>query len=250
MLKRAVFAKVATIAALLPILTFLEAHSSASASGCSTPTAKLSSVALSSQVAGDRFRLCADWLKVAVTSSGSGAARAPASPGGSGSLPPSTPKTTTITTPLNRSVLATAARPVIAAIPNQALTPDTSVLLFSNATRHSVLRNLLGRDTLIRFTPVAYRWTTGDGGTSSRSRLRHRFQIAGTSIVRLSVEYGIEVRVVGRSGWIKTPFHIKKVATPYVIRIGQRRVLQGRPVFVIYNCIELPSAIGCRSPTP
>ena len=76
MLKRAVFAKVAAIAALLPILTFLEVESPASASGCSTPTAKLSSVALSSQVAGDRFRLCADWLKVAVTSSGSGAARA------------------------------------------------------------------------------------------------------------------------------------------------------------------------------
>ena len=225
------------------------APSPASAATCSNQTAKVRSINLSSQVVGEQFRLCADWLKTTLIKTKPRVPtpiRVPAGHQPASQQP--APKHKLV--PLNRSVLATADRPNILALPNEQIMPDTDVLLFTDATRHSVLRKLLGYDTLIRFTPVGFRWTTGDGGVSTRSRLKHRFSRLGTSFVRLSVDYAIEVRLAASPKWIKTPLRIKKVAEPLPIRIGERRVIQGIPVFVIRNCLARPTAIGCQPSGP
>lgn len=243
-LKRLAFVVAITLA------TFLVGEGSpAFAKTCSTQTAKVRSINLSSQVVGEQFRLCADWLKTTLVKSNPRPA-SPVKPPPVNQNPgqPSVTKPRSI--PLNRSVLATADRPRIFALPNQQVMPDTDVLLFTDATRHSVLRKLLGYDTLIRFTPVGYRWTTGDGASSTRSRLRHRFAVLGTSFVRLSVVYAIEVRLSTSPKWIKTPLRIKKVAEPLAIRIGEQRLIQGIPVFVIRNCLARPAAIGCQPNGP
>jgi len=224
------------------------APSPASAATCSNQTAKVRSINLSSQVVGEQFRLCADWLKTTLIKT---KPRVPKPIGvTTGSRPSGQPAPKHKLVPLNRSVLATADRPSILVLPNEQIMPDTDVLLFTDATRHSVLRKLLGYDTLIRFTPVGFRWTTGDGGVSTRSRLKHRFSRLGTSFVRLSVDYAIEVRLATSPKWIKTPLRIKKVAEPLPIRIGERRVIQGIPVFVISNCLARPTAIGCQPSGP
>ncbi len=225
------------------------APSPASAATCSNQTAKVRSINLSSQVVGEQFRLCADWLRTTVFKANPSSPTPVKAPIGSPkSRQPPVSKPRSI--PLNRSVLATADRPSIRALPDHQIMPDTDVLLFTDATRHTVLRKLLGYDTLIRFTPVGFRWTTGDGGLSNRSRLSHRFSRLGTSFVRLSVDYSIEVRLVASPKWIKTPLRIKKVAEPLAIRVGERRVIQGIPVFVIANCLARPSAIGCQPGGP
>ncbi len=228
-----------------PMPVFAATHS------CSSHTAKVRSINLSSQVSGDNFRLCADWIKsITQSSSAHPSKTAPTSRPSNGSLNGSRSQSNLRSIPLNRSVIATANRPNILLFPANQVAPDTSVLLYSDATRHSVLRKLLGFDTLIRFTPIAYRWTTGDGFSSNRSRVRHMFQRLGTSTVRLSVVFAIEVRLVSSSKWIKTPLQIKKVADPTSVRVGERRVIQGIPVFVIRNCFSRPNAVGCLTPAP
>lgn len=119
------------------------------------------------------------------------------------------------------------------------------MLLMSDATRHSKVRQLLGLNTLIRFTPIAYRWTLGDSTSSKRSRLRHRFDSTGLFFVRLSVTYSIDLRVLPSGKWISTPLTIKKVASPLPLRVGQVERIPGIPVFVIRNCLQMPEAIGC-----
>jgi len=107
------------------------------------------------------------------------------------------------------------------------------------------VRRLLGFDTLIRFTPIAYRWTLGDSTSSTRSRLRHRYLSTGLFFVRLSVTYSIDLKVLPSGKWISTPLTIKKVANPLPLRVGQLERIQGVPVFVIRDCRQMPSAIGC-----
>ena len=250
--RRMIFA--ATVLVALMASSFAGPANAKTAS-CSVATAKVKSINLSSQVRGENFRLCADWIKTSIkalpgkTITKPQPVRPPSSSQSSSQANSAAGSKTRIT-PLNRSVLATANRPTISAFPAQQVAPDTDVLLYSDATRHSVLKNLLGYETLIRFTPVGYRWTTGDGYSSRRSRLHHRFQRLGTNTVRLSVDFAIEIRLVSASKWIKTPFRIKKVADPLAVHVGERKVIQGIPVFVIHNCIVQPTAAGCRAPAP
>ncbi|MFM5903661.1 MAG: PKD domain-containing protein [Microbacteriaceae bacterium] len=130
-------------------------------------------------------------------------------------------------------------------VPGRDAAIDTDVLIYSSATRHSKLRNLLGYDTLIRFTPESYRWTFGDGVASTSSRIKHRYPRVGKYFLRLSVTYQIAIRVLPSGRWVSTPLRIKKVADPKSINITQERIKAGIPVLVNRNCLQHPSAIGC-----
>jgi len=213
-------------------------------SACGTSNGTVSSVSISSQVTGDRVRVCADWLKVSIGNGGSSSKKPTAKP-----TTPAKSSSSSVgqvnVTPLNRSVVATATRPNILAIPNTPVAPKTSVLLLTDATRHTKIRQLLGYNTLIRFTPIAYRWTLGDSTTSTRSRVRHRFLATGLYFVRLSVTYSIDLKVLPAGKWIATPLTIKKVGDPVQVRVGQNWRIQGIPVFVIRDCKQMPGAIGC-----
>jgi hypothetical protein len=233
------------IVALFVGVTVFPASAVPFRAACGTSNGSVKSVSISSQVTGDRVRVCADWLKVS-TGQGSSSSKKP-------SLKPSSPSTGSsassagkvAVTPLNRSVVATATRPNILAVPNASIAAKTSVLFLSDATRHTKIRQLLGYHTLIRFTPIAYRWTMGDSIASNRSRVRHKFNTTGLYFVRLSVTYSIDLKVLPAGKWIATPLTIKKVADPYQVRVGQTRIIQGIPVFVIRDCHQMPGAIGC-----
>jgi hypothetical protein len=216
---------------------------------CGVGNTKVKAISISSQVSGDRVKVCADWIKVSIrskVSSGSKPTPRPKVTKDKGSTKSSGKSSSTKSvTPLNRSVVASADRPVIFSVPRDQPVPTLSTLLFSDATRHSKVRKLLGYNTLIRFTPVSYRWTTGDGGVSIRSRVRHRFLATGTYFVRLSVVYSIDLRVLPSGGWIKTPLTIKKVAEPLRVKVSSESRPQGVSVFVIHNCNQKPTAPGC-----
>jgi hypothetical protein len=211
---------------------------------CGLKNTSLRSISISSKVSGDRVRVCADWLKVSLGKGSSSTKPAPkATAPAKGSKTPTSGKKTQ--TSLKRSVVATATQPTIFAVPNGQVAPNTSVLLTSDATRHSKVRRLLGFDTLIRFTPIAYRWTTGDSSSSIRSRVRHTYLSTGVFLVRLSVTYSIDLKVLPSGKWISTSLTIKKVAHPLPLRVGQLEHIQGVPVFVIRDCLQTPGAIGC-----
>ena len=124
--------------------------------------------------------------------------------------------------------------------------PGAPVLFASTATRHQHLALLLGKATMLKFTPVSYRWTTGDAGVSVRSQVRHRYKIAGHYTVRMSVTYQSEVRVLPSGRWLKLPFQITKVAPPVVIVVTDEKPnLGGVAVLVAKTCLEHPSAVGC-----
>ncbi len=213
---------------------------------CGSSNGTVRSVSISSKVTGDRVRVCADWIKTSI-----GTSTVASKPTAKPTVKPTTVLNSSSTsghiayTPLNRSVVATANRPTIISLPNAQVSPKTSVLLMSDATRHSKVRQLLGYNTLIRFTPTAYRWTLGDSATSTRSRVRHQFKATGLYFVRLSVTYSIDLKVLPSGKWISTPLTIKKVADPLQLRVGENQRIQGIPVFVIHDCRQMPSAIGC-----
>jgi hypothetical protein len=237
-------AKAATKEPAATAATTASAISQPRRAACGLQNVKLKSISISSQVSGDRVRVCADWVRVSI---GKGASTSKPSPKATSSATGVKASTSPVVkrTPFNRSVVATATPPIIIAIPNAQISPTTSVLLMSDATRHSKVRQLLGLNTLIRFTPIAYRWTFGDSTSSTRSRIRHRFDSTGLFFVRLSVTYSIDLKVLPSGKWISTPLTIKKVASPLPLRVGQVERNPGIPVFVIRNCLQMPEAIGC-----
>ena len=119
-------------------------------------------------------------------------------------------------------------------------------MLASTATRHQHLALLLGKPTLLRFTPVGYRWTTGDAGVSVRSQVRHRYKNAGRYTVRMSVAYKSEVRVLPNGRWLTLPFQVTRVAPSVEILVANERLnLGGVAVLVGKTCLEHPTAVGC-----
>ena len=99
---------------------------------------------------------------------------------------------------------------------------------------------------MLRFTPVAYRWTTGDSSVSGRSQVRHRYVAAGSYTVRMSVTYKSEVRVLPSGRWITLPFQVTRVAPSVEILVTSAPPnLGGIAAVVGKTCIEHPSAVGC-----
>lgn len=207
---------------------------------CGNTNTKVRAISVSSQVSGENVRVCADWLAVSRGSKKTTSTK---------KTTPTSTSTNKATggkvTKLNHSVIATADRPTIFTVPGSEAAPAASVLIFSSATRHSKLRNLLGFDTLIRFTPDSYRWTFGDGTSTTSSRSKHRFARVGKYFLRLSVTYRIAIRVLPSGKWLNTPLRIKKVADPKPLSVTDAVKVTGIPVLVNRNCLQNPSAVGC-----
>ena len=215
----------------------------AAAPKCNTDAGTAQSLKLSSLKTGDTVTVCASWLVTSQTTS----VAPPAQSSGSASGQVSTkPKTANITVPQRRFFSATPDRPVIKSNVYRSIKPGEPVLLASTATRHQHLALLLGKPTMLRFTPVAYRWTTGDSGVSVRSQVRHRYKHDGRYIVRMSVQYKSEVRVLPNGRWLTLPFQVTKVAPSVEIVVANERPnLGGVAVLVGKTCLEHPSAVGC-----
>jgi hypothetical protein len=221
----------------------LSAPAQAASPKCNTDAGTAQSLKLSSLKTGDTVTVCASWLVISQTTS----VGPPATSSGSASGQVSTkPKTAKITVPQRRFFSATPDRPEIKSNVFRSIKPGVPALFASTATRHQHLALLLGKPTMLKFTPVAYRWTTGDAGVSVRSQVRHRYKSVGRYTVRMSVTYQSEVRVLPSGRWLKLPFQITKVAPPVEIVVADEKPnLSGLAVLVGKSCLEHPSAVGC-----
>ena len=236
---------VAAISAVFLVTSSLSLAGPAQAAApkCNTDAGTAQSLKLSSLKTGDTVTVCASWLVTSQTTS----VGPPAQSSGSASGQVSTkPKTAKITVPQRRFFSATPDRPIIKSNVYQSTKPGQQVILASTATRHQHLALLLDKPTLLRFTPVGYRWTTGDAGVSVRSQVRHRYKNAGRYTVRMSVAYKSEVRVLPSGRWLTLPFQVTRVAPSVEILVANERPNPGGvSVLVGKTCLEHPSAVGC-----
>ena len=215
----------------------------AAAPKCNTDAGTAQSLKLSSLKTGDTVTVCASWLVTSQTTS----VGPPAQSSGSASGRVSTsPKITKLLVPQRRFFSATPDRPTIKSNVYQSIKPGQPVLLASTATRHQHLALLLGKPTMLRFTPVSYRWTTGDSAVSGRSQVRHSYKNVGRYTVRISVNFKSEVRVLPSGRWLTLPFQVTKVAPSVeIVVVNEKPNLGGVAVLVGKTCLEHPSAVGC-----
>jgi len=96
--------------------------------------------------------------------------------------------------------------------PNAWSLPTLPVNLYAAASRHRVSGELLGWPVVVRFTPVAYHWSYGDGSGQSFSSpgapaaaqfsptpTSHRYRSPGRYTVSLRLDYRAEFRFEGGS---------------------------------------------------
>jgi hypothetical protein len=127
----------------------------------------------------------------------------------------------------------------------------------SQATAQVVEGTLLGRPAAVRFTPVGFSWTTGDGGRvdsptagASWKALRqkeltdtatsHRYAERGWFDVQPTVTYAAEYRFDG-SGWIPIDGTLDIAGQAYRVRVVtvETRLTRG-------DCIQFPQDPGCE----
>ena len=131
---------------------------------------------------------------------------------------------------------------------------DTNFI--AGATTHIVGGSLLGASAEVRFTPHAYDWNYGDGGTQTTSvpgsrwdalglrefsptATSHVYGSEGSFTTTVSVRYGAEYRV-GGGAWIPVAGEVSSAATTMVVIIqGADTVLAAR------DCTASRSAPGC-----
>ena len=228
---------------LITVFPAVMSPAQAAAPKCNADAGTAQSLKLSSLKTGDTVTVCASWLVTSQTTSVGPPAQSSGS--ASGRVSPS-PKTTKLIVSQRRFFSATPDRPTIKSNVYQSIKPGQPVLLASTATRHQHLALLLGKPTMLRFTPVSYRWTTGDSAVSGRSQVRHRYKNVGRYTVRMSVNFKSEVRVLPGGRWLTLPFQVTKVAPSVEIVVANEKPnLGGVAVLVGKTCLEHPSAVGC-----
>lgn len=126
----------------------------------------------------------------------------------------------------------------------------------AGASTHVVAGSLFGRATEVRFTPHAYDWNYGDGGTQTTgvpgarwdslglrefapTATSHVYAAVGTYSTTVSVRYGAEYRVGGGS-WIPVAGEVSSAATA-AVTIAQ----SADTVLVARECTAGRTAAGC-----
>lgn len=122
--------------------------------------------------------------------------------------------------------------------------------------RHVVAGSLLGAPADVRFTPVAYRWSYGDGSTArlttkgaswqaqglsefDPTATSHVYRASGTYFIDLDVEYTAEYRFAG-GGWVPLSGTIVLPANRLVATAGDAVT-----VLVDRHCAQPPAGPGC-----
>lgn len=115
---------------------------------------------------------------------------------------------------------------------------------------------LLGYPAAVRFTPVRWHWTYGDGTAATkatrgstwaaqqarefdRTATSHIYRAAGTYYIDLSVEYGAEYRFAG-GGWVPLVGTLTLPANRLKATAGSAQTL-----LFDENCRENPTGPGC-----
>ncbi|MFC4245096.1 PKD domain-containing protein [Gryllotalpicola reticulitermitis] len=126
----------------------------------------------------------------------------------------------------------------------------------SGPREHSQSGQLLGQAVTVRFTPVAYHWSYGDGSARStpgpgvswkasglsafaKTSTSHVFTARGSYPVTVAVEYAAQYRFAG-DGWRAIPGTLSLTSGAVTVTVKAVKT-----VLVGGTCDEKPSAPGC-----
>ena len=127
---------------------------------------------------------------------------------------------------------------------------------YATTGRHVVDGTLLGFPASVRFTPVSWRWSYGDGASNASSSggaswaalqvpefeptaTSHVFVVPGSFTIQLTVSFAAEYRF-GGSTWVPIAGTLNVAANPLVATAGDAQtVLVGR------DCNANPGGVGC-----
>ena len=121
---------------------------------------------------------------------------------------------------------------------------------------HVIPGTLLGRPADVRFTPISYHWTYGDGTSATRSTkggtwaslgipefeespTSHVYEQVGDYTITLTVTFAAEYRFDG-SAWRPVIGSITLPANDLHIRVGTAKT-----VLVEHDCVVNPAGPGC-----
>lgn len=121
---------------------------------------------------------------------------------------------------------------------------------------HLVNGTLLGRPADVRFTPVSYRWTYGDGSAAVKSTkggtwaalgiqefdptpTSHVYEQLGDYTITLSITFAADYRFAG-SAWRPVVGTITLPANDLYLRVGTAQT-----VLVEHDCTQNPGGPGC-----
>jgi hypothetical protein len=127
---------------------------------------------------------------------------------------------------------------------------------FSRAVAQVQEGELLGQSASVRFTPVRYRWSYGDGAEAllrtgggtwasqgiqefDKTGTSHRYRAIGTYDVEHTIEFAAEYRYAG-ADWIPIAGTIPIRSNDLVVSIGGART-----VLVARECTQNPRGPGC-----
>lgn len=127
---------------------------------------------------------------------------------------------------------------------------------YSGGGADIVAGTLLGGPAEVRFTPVGWRWSYGDGATRSSSTggntwaalgipefdptpTSHIYAAKGTYTITLVIDYAVEYRL-GSGAWVPIAGVLSLASNPLTITVGSVKT-----VLVEDDCRANPSGPGC-----
>lgn len=142
--------------------------------------------------------------------------------------------------------------------PNGWMVVGLDTNFYAHATQHVKSGTLLDRPASVRFTPVRYRWTYGDGAARTASTpgatwqalglhefdataTSHVYRNPGTYYIDLTIGYGPEYRYADGTEWIPVAGVIWVPAN----RLVAEAAAGAKTVLVEDECTVNPSGPGC-----
>lgn len=126
---------------------------------------------------------------------------------------------------------------------------------YATGEQHVVDGVLLGQPASVRFTPLRWNWTYGDGGSATRTLpgqpwasradefnptpTSHIFHQRGPFTITLSVDFTAEYRFAG-GAWLPIPGTLPVPANDLQLTVGSAKT-----VLVDQNCNQNPRGPGC-----
>lgn len=140
--------------------------------------------------------------------------------------------------------------------PDGWMVPGLDANFYAVTSQHVVNGTLLGQPASVRFTPVSFHWTYGDGGAATRSTkgatweaqgipefgptpTSHIYATEGRYTIRLTIDFAAEYRFAG------SPYYPIDGILPLPANDLHVTVDGAKTVLVEHDCAANPSGPGC-----
>ncbi len=155
------------------------------------------------------------------------------------------PKTTPAK-PKPRFLVVTPEGPIAYSHHDKFLLPGQAFDVGTTAVIHQRSGRLIGRETVVRFTPDQVTWNFGDGRFARAATALHSFRSTGTFRVQAAVRFKVTFRFVGTTNWFADPRPITIYTNQlkFVVSRTLPKPPPGTPYLVGGNCIA-SKRLGC-----